>query len=351
MTNIKEMTKEEYIAYRVAEGMDAEKANKLFATFENDAKEFGITDPAEALDYVKRRFSAASAKKKRGVRETFYAVFLSSNMTDYGAQKEYDKAMELYKADPEKAISSGFTNEEGEPIWNTPSLKWKHGSKIIPEDEMQNELLGIAITETAFDANKTKAPEQKERFKDTILNLKGKLSKIDVPMGAFIKFSAGKKQSSNEVENHLFGTDDFDFDLIQVLSIKEVRELINDYFKASKVTISQLPEFAEAHRSDYTKNGLAIVEAAVTDVLITDATKASNLLTINDAYDESLMPVTCWVQKHIPLDFSVETPEVIVVGKVSISNDNNVSINTRGVFVDSKYKVKPDNEEVAKSVQ
>lgn len=339
--SIKEMTKEQYIKYRIEQGMSKEDIEAKYTEFEEQAKDFGM-EGDEILDYVKKRFVASMAKKKRSPRDTFYGVVTIQNLTDFGAQQEYDKAKEAYQEDPNVAIELGLVDEEGDPIWNTPNQDWKHRQKIIPQKELRNDITGIALTEKIFNENATKNAEEKTPYKKLNLRLQRDSLKNTVPMFALVKFEANIKSKTNNVEYFLSGNEETKFEIIKEFDKNTLNVFLNEHYSENIINMEDLATFAAEKAGDYSDKGIAFIKAGLTDIVITDDVKKSNIIVINDPYDESVLPITCWTPKNIDCKFSGNADEILIVGRVTTGDQ--LSINVRGVWVDPRFKVKSDQQ-------
>ena len=352
---IKEMNKEEYTEYRVNSGVEKDKAMEIINRSENIAKEMGMS-AAETLEYIKEAFSQAMVRekyKKGSSLETgdFYGVMVSQNMTDYSAKWNYDNQLKGAKKDKEGAIQAGLVKEvDGKlvPIWNAPGT-WKHGKEITPEKDLRNELVGIGISADDFDSNKGKSESEKIKYKKLKMSMFNNSKNIDVPTFSLVKFNAsiGKNTSDNELS--LFGNDNTRFEIIKEFSKEEVKSFVEEYYKGNVIDIANIPEFGVEHDKDYSENGLAFIFAGLLDLKILDKENRSNIIEIYDPVDDEIAPITCWTDKKIKCDFSENATSILITGTVKNDGDTSV-INTRGLWVDKKFRVSEQQESIAKSL-
>ena len=259
------------------------------------------------------------------------------------------EAIKMFKENPQQAISSGITNEEGEPL--DTREKWASGQpnrrfgKPLPEHNFLKTVFGVALKKNV---------ENSVKF--FILNLTGEMAKDDnIPIFKPVSFRAIDRtpQELDEKEYRLNFSVFTKFTVDESITVPPVNDLINNYCNHLKVNLSDLDKYHDANEDDF--NRLVIVEGDVSTLILDPTIVGSRRLILDqDQEDIDLESegTTCWVPLRTDIDFA-EQSKVIVIGRTArgkkrddqgnfTDEPGDVMINVFGLYCLPEYKIQPN---------
>jgi len=325
--------KKEYLDKRhEKKGTELKELEKKWTEFEAIGKEFGIEENKALSTYIKRRFTSYYAKLDRTPTEDFKGVILGWDITDYGAQREYDNAKKLYSKNPHKAINEGYTDDDGNPLYRKPDFK--KGNPIIPKEAIEINALVIAKT------------KDDENWKEASLKFNHKFLGKEMPQYSLVKFKAIlNKQKSNEQQYFLSAMDTTNFEVERELKDDEVYKLFENLFKKNEAKIGQLKTYYDNLEN---RNAQVLIKGDVSDLVFTDGNK-KNMLILNAEEDENdlITPsTTVLCDKSIDLPFDENAQNIIAIGRLWQGEGDEINMTATSIFCPSRYRIKDKPEEI-----
>lgn len=342
------MDKQEYIK-RWAEKLQisVEDINKEFDIMLEKEK---ITNPQmapEELDNAALKQLVLQYKRQlRSPAIQFEGILIGASDCVDIIQRQRKEAEELYRTDPQTAISEGITNDEGIPLDTRKEFasgqQNRQYGKPLPDHNYLRNIWGIA--------KPSKSEDTPQLFN---MVLSGHLAENeDIPLFKPVRFMAIKKET--KLNSSTFTK----FVVDETLELPEFKQLVDTYIKILK--IGELESYHTANKDDF--NRLCIVEGDVSMVNQEPTQFGSRVMVLEDI-DASLedldsKSLTCWVPERIELDF-MEGSKVLCVGrtgqaKVKDEQGNateelqDVSMNVFGVYAIPEFKVPIENLEEQK---
>lgn len=268
--------------------------------------------------------------------------------------KQKREAIELFKKDPQQAVSQGFVDENGVPL-NTLSV-FKDGrknpgfGKPLPEHNYLRNVYGIAI--------KSNVVNDEPKFFS--MGFSGEKAQSDnIPMFTPVRFMAIDK-TPKETEDVMYVLNQSSF-----TSINEDKDLkLPEFEGLLKATpyfteIKDLLDFHNANKDNF--NRVVITEGSVSSLKLEPTSVGSRVITIEDedlALEdiEAHSGVTCWVPLRTNIDFA-EGSKILVVGRTSQGNKKDdagnkteelgdVTINVYGLYALPDFKIELPELEV-----
>jgi len=265
--------------------------------------------------YVKRELSSPAVKLEG------YVLGLT-DITDYGAQRMYDEAKALYEANPQQAINEGVVDAEGNPIYTKP--EWRKGQIIKPEESKGRTAILLAKR------------EGEENFKKAFLKLAGDKINLEIPLFTPVIFRANMSQKSTDDLLLLNSSTVTEFQATGEM-LDDLTPIISDLkrcFGENMVTPSELKEWHLKNQDDI--NRVAIIKATISDLRFTRDDVRSNILELDDINmgldPDDIERITCWVPKEFKINFKVGTPDVIIVGRTGMDENENINVNAYGIW-------------------
>jgi len=311
MKKISEMSKEEFIEYRVTEKQsDRVEVEKLWEKFEKDFIEKGCTGQ-DLIDRVKRRITSYYIQIDKNPSELFNGVIIGVNESDFGARAQYRAAIKAYQENPQKAIEDGLVNMDGQPIKQTGFDK---GAVIDVEAATQRTYIGVFKGEK--DIN----------YKVGSLVARGKYISKKPPLFSVLKFRATKSKKSDENKYLLNVVMSTDFEVVKELSDEEVEMLLMQNFKENLMSISNLKEYAEKNADNFDR--MAIIKGDVFQMIdddsrtkVDDITKKlvvkNTVLGLNKKDSDEV--VVCYGNPDFPFNFQDIAQDVIAIGQPRVN--------------------------------
>jgi len=345
------MNKDEYIKkWSEKLSLTVEEINTEFDKIFNEEK-LVHKDLSEEMQQQRaiQRLALMYKKQLRSPAVGFEGVIIGiGDSVDIVAKKRRE-AIELFKIDPQTAISEGVTNEEGVPLDNRP--EWSTGrannmfGKPLPESNFLRTIFGIA--------KKTKSDDTPRFFS---MSLSGQKAQDDnMPFMKPINFMAIDKTQDGDNQYKLNASQFTNFTLNVNLQLPINKEVLQKYYG-----ITELSNLGEYHKqkdvTDY--NNIVITEGDVSKLNLEPTAFGSRIMAIEDPNasleDLESKGATCWLPERINVDFG-EGSKVLVIGKTSQGKKKDdqgntteelgdVTINVYGLLVDPKYKIELPEE-------
>jgi hypothetical protein len=293
-----------------------------------------------------RAFVATQSFYKQELRSPsifFEGVVLGASEPFDMVSRQREEAKRLFQEDPKKAVLEGYTDGNGNPLYNKPT--WNDGSpnrnygKTLPDTDNLQNIVGIC----------REKPDQPFRWFTMQFN-DALAGKVNIPMFNPVKFRANPKQTQpdpNEVLLNPYSHIEFEkvnapgFDLMGTL---------RDVPGAGKVhsDLGKLPEWYAPRATLPIPKRMVLVEADVQHINNEPNQKTGNkMIVLSDAtLPEDHEGVTAWLPEHLHklIDFGSGS-RVIALGTVQLSNfqdRENYLMNLWGIYADPKMKLSPD---------
>ncbi len=264
-------------------------------------------------------------------------------------QKMKQTAKIAFSKDPSQAIEMGLTNEEGIPLDNRET--WSTGrqnpgyNKPLPEHNWIRTVFGIAKL-----SNEDTSPQF---FR---LNMNGAVAECDnIPLFIPIKFRAINK-TDIVAEELTFNSSTFTkFNPIKT-DMGSIIDLITKFANKYALEINQLDDFHQNNKTDF--NRLVLIKGDISTLIMeptSNGTRRMILESESAIEDLDAIGLTCWVPKHINIDFA-ENSKVIVLASTSQGKKyvdgvqteelGDISLNVFGLYAIPEYKILIDVEEI-----
>jgi len=265
----------------------------------------------------------------------------TSDCVDIVARQKRE-AIELFKADPQTAISEGVTNEEGIPLdtrkeWGTGRVNNMYG-KPLPENNFLRNVFGIAT--------KSKGAELPKFFS---MLVSGKQAEDEsIPVFKPVRFMAIDK-SNPEGDYKLNASSFTKFIIDEKMQLPKYEELVEQY--CGKVQMNALEGYHSLNKEDF--NRICVVEGDVSILNLEPTAFGSRIMSLEDANasleDMDTKGVTCWLPERINIDFA-EGSKVLVVGRTgqgkkkdeqgnATEEPGDVTLNVFGIYALPEYKI------------
>jgi len=334
MKKTSEMTKEEFIDYRVTEkGSSLDEIKSIWDRFEKEFSNKGCSGQ-DLIDRVKRRITSYFIQIDKNPSEEIEAILIGVTETDFGAKNQYKKAIEAFKTNPEAAISQGLVTEDGQPIAQNGIAK---GAPINLDKALQRTYMGLF--KTKHDVNYVKG----------ILNCRADYFNKIPQLFSVLKFRASKSKNSND-ENYVFSTTSLtDFITIKELNNAETEMLLQQNYKDHLKSISDLKQYAEENigKFDY----FSIIKGDVYQLIddenrtkvdmVTGKTIIKNTMLGINKRDEEESAVVCYGNPAFKFNFTENAQDVIVIGQPRINKTTQeITVVLYGVFAPETFRVK-----------
>jgi len=337
------MDKNDYIkAWSEKTSLPIEEIEKELASLVEEEKQIHKELPFEQQELrALQRLALLYRKILRSPAVGFEGFILGiSDCVDILAKRRRE-AKELYKTDPQLAVTQGTTNEEGIPLetketWPDGRAYQQYG-KPLPEHNYLRNVFGIA---------KKVNSEESASFFTMVLN--GEKAQNDlIPVFNSIRFSAIDKGTENNVKK-LNPSTFTNFLVDDSLNIP-IEETLKQY--QTVIGISELESYHNINKEDF--NRLAVVEGDVSLMNLEPTLFGSRIMILEDSNanleDLNAKSLTCWIPERVKLNFG-EGSKVLVVGRTAQGKKKDeqgnvtdelgdVTLNAFGVFAIPKYKI------------
>lgn len=306
---------------------------ELIKDMEFDGK---TPEETEAIkkEMATKRFITLYRKLLSSTVETFTGVFIGESGSMDMVAKRRKEAGELFKNDPQKAISKGITDSHGIPLYfateeqqkTMPVWAKKRVGKPLPETDIQKWTIGLV--------------DIKEKTIPMIFRIRGDNTKTVLPLFKQIKFNGVSLQSSTEELARINDAGSLNIRVEKSLSDIEIEAMFKKYFKNQIITLEQMEKFVQQHQEF---NRFAIIKAdivSINPIPLANGTTivniSDNTLSFIDAKGNILRGVTCWVPEYINIDFP-ENAEIWIIGVPNV-NERGKSINAMGIYTPTMFK-------------
>jgi len=295
-----------------------------------------------------RRLGLSYKKQLRSPAKWFEGMVIAISDTFDMVRKMRAEAIKEFNENPQNAVTSGITDEEGIPL--DPRATWSTGrenpgfGKPLPEHKYICNIIGIA----------TKDDGKPKIFRMAIQDSLAENSD-KIPMFAPVKFRANDRSEAEDEEFSLNVSTVTVFVEDQTISMPTPTEVIKKFCTNYAVDMNALQDHHSANKDDF--NRLAIIEADVSALVMEPTATGSRRMIVEDANasieDLDATGITCWVPSKINIDFG-ETSRVFVVGRTAqgkkyvdgqaTDEDGDIMMNVFGVYAIPEYKVAPEVE-------
>ena len=335
------------------EGLDLTEIEKNFNSILEEEKILHSTfNEDELKTRALQRVALTLRKLRRSPAVKFEGTIIAvGDMIDFTAKQRRD-AIDVFKTDPQLAISQGLTNENGIPLdirkeWNDgrPNI---HFGKPLPEHNFNRTMWGIGV----------KSSIQNDTPRLFTLNISGNNAEKDnIPMFTPVSFRAiDKTKDTNEMYN-LSSSILTNIEIDNTLKLPDPYTLIKKCCSNYIVKLNDLDKYHETNIDNF--NRFAIIEGDVSTLnLDIPPTRSSRIMIIEDLSTmESLEGngLLCWVPLRCNLDFA-EQSKVLVMGRTNrgkkkeeqgnlTEEPGNITLNTFGVYAIPEYKIKIETHE------
>lgn len=345
MKPVNEMTKEEFINYRIEKfGNEKTSIEKEWDKFEKEFKDMGF-EGNELAQKVKRRLQSFYILLDKSPTEDYKAVFIRVKETDYGIRRQYKAAIEAYQHNPEQAKLQGLVNDQGLPLKINGFDK---GTVIDLDNSVERTFIGIIKNPKSDDWT----------LGELKVNAKVNIGEID-----FFKeysFKAMTSQKSKKDYIISIATQITKPSLERELEPTEAEGILKKYFSSNLMEIKDLKAYVEANAKNYDR--FSIIKADVfnlvdddnrtkVDELTGKTVKKGNMLGVNDN-EPSPNTITCISSPNINFNFNENTQDLIILGQPIIRTDKDgteeVMVMLDGYYAKPEYRVKSVGFEEAK---
>ncbi len=260
----------------------------------------------------------------------------------------------IFKADPQKAIADGITNDEGIALdtrkeWSTGNPNRRFGLPL-PKHNWLRTIYGVAL--------KSNVDTMPKYF---IMQMSGEVATNDnIPLFKPVKFRAIDKTTPEnaEAQYNMNSSTFTTFDIDETIKLPTTEELMTKYCKPIKV--SELSTYHEQNKDDY--NRLVAVEGDVSTIVMEPTSVGSRRVILEDSesiFDLDSQGTTCWVPERVLIDFA-EGSKVIMLGRTGqgkaldeqgnpTDEPGDVMINAFSLYALPKYKIEPNIRELTVS--
>lgn len=301
-------------------GITKEEFKTVYDECEKEIKSRGATTNIEAQALA--LLHAKLKKRLQSPAKLFTGViFGKSGIIDYGA-KQRKEALKIWAENKERAISEGFTDKDGNPLYQK-GFEGKKGTKIDAND----------VGRTIMLVAKLKDGTDEPRL--TYLSLRGDKCNLEVPEFKAVEFMANINKNTTETTYFLNQSMMTEF---KVVDDKEINfpEFAAKNLRSHCVPLISLREYHQKTAEDF--NRFAIFRANVSDIMISD-------LGYNTAVrlDEEDLPFDENIVGWLPKDAKVNFPEgalgLFFVGQTRLGEDGRLSLNLYSVYVPQNYRI------------
>ncbi len=339
------MNKEEYLKnWSDKLSLTVEQIEQEYqALFEEEKQIHKDLSPEEQEQRALQRLALTYKKQLRSPAVGFEGVIIGTADCIDIVAKQRREAKELFKTDPQTAVSEGVTDEEGIPldtreVWRNGKTNYSFG-KPLPEHNYLRNVYGVV--------KKTKGADEPKFFSMVISGERAEDETI--PVFAPLKFMAIDKSGYDETEYKLNASTFTTFTDNETLAIPALKDLLYTY--TPPVAITDLERYHNDNKEEF--NRLCVVEGDVSALNLEPTAFGSRVMSLEDPSstleDLDAKGVTCWVPERINLDFA-EGSRVLVVGRTDQRKKKDdqrnpteelgdVTMNVFGVYAIPEYKI------------
>ena len=324
-------------------------AEQLSITIEECEKDYNNFlnefDDVENPDSQKRALHKLTLYYKRQLRSPaigFEGIVIGVGDTIDTVARQKREAQELYRTDPQLAVTQGVTDEQGIPLdtrkeWSTGTPNPRFG-KALPENNFMKNIWILA---------KKSGSEDDLKFYNMVLS--GKLTEQeDIPIFKPVRFMAIDK------EDRINPSSFTKFQIDETINCPEIKQLLDNYLKVLK--IKELESYHLINKEDLGR--LCCVEGDVSMLNLEPTAFGSRVMVLEDLEasleDLEAKSLTCWTPERINLDFA-EGSKVIVVGRTAQGYQKDdqgnkteelgdISLNVFGVYAIPEHKIELPEE-------
>ena len=275
-------------------------------------------------------------------------VIAVSDVVDTVAKRKRE-ANEFFKTNPQKAIEMGFCDINGLPL--ETKKEWADGrqnfnfGKPLPEHSYLRNVWGIGLKSTV----------KGDKPKFFSMSLSGEVAKKeDIALFTPVRFRAIDRTAPEDIDKKytLNGSLFSKFDVDESIKLPPAKELLNTYCKDMFVGLSNLQEYHNRMKEDFSR--LVIVEGDVSTLVLEPTSVGSRRVILEDAsnIDIESKGVVCWVPGRINIDFA-EQSKILVIGRTGqgkkldadrkpTEEAGDMMVNVYGLYALPEYKILPN---------
>jgi hypothetical protein len=332
MKKVSEMSKEEFIEYRIKEkSCDEKEVKTLWEEFEKGFIEKGCAGQ-DLIDRTKRRLTSYYIQIDKNPAEEFEGILVGMKESDFGARAQFIKATEAFKENPQKAIENGLVTVDGKPLSQSGIAK---GSPINIESSTQRGFIGLF-----------KRKNDMNYIIGELISRGQNFDKIP-PMFSLIKFRASVSKKTSVVKYVLNATTVTNYQFIKELTDEEVELMLTTEFKEHLLSFDGLQEFMDINKDNWDR--MAILKGDVYQ-LIDDSNRTkvdeatgktvikNTMLGINKK--DSDETIVCYGNSIFPFNFQDIAQDIIVIGQPRQNQSTKeITMALYGVYAPRKFRV------------
>ena len=294
-----------------------------------------------------QRLALMYKKQLRSPAVGFEGIIIGIGECNDIVARQKREATELFKTDPQTAISEGVTNEEGIPLdtreeWSTGRVNPQYG-KPLPEHNYLRNVWGIVT--------KTKAYGEPRFFSMTLSG--DKATDESIPTFKPLRFM-GIDKSKDEAEYRLNASQFTKFVEDEKLNLPDYEELLEKYIGI--IPLKDLESYHSENKDDF--NRIVAIEGDVSMLNLEPTAFGSRIMGVEDSEasleDLDAKGVTCWLPMRTEVNFA-EGSRVLVIGRTTQGKKKDelgnateelgdVTINVYGLYALPEFKVELPDE-------
>ena len=283
-----------------------------------------------------QRLALSYKKQMRSPAVGFEGIIIGMSDCVDTTLRQKREAKEIFEMDPETAVTSGVTDNEGNALdqrkeWGEGRSNPQYG-KPLPDHNYLKNIWGIA--------KRTKNGSEAKFFSMVLSGQKAQDETI--PLFKPVKFMAIDKGERLNASTFT------EFNIAELV-LPNYRGLIEQYAGTQKM--SELEAYHNINKED--RNRLCIVEGDVSSLNLEPTAFGSRIMSIEDAEasleDLDAKGVTCWLPERINIDFA-EGSKVLVVGRTAqgkkrdeqgqpTDEPGDVTLNVYGIYALPEFKI------------
>lgn len=293
-------------------------------------------------DQEKRAFLRLNGHWKKELRSPakFFEGMIIRVATPFDVLRSmHQNARVMFEKTPQKAISEGWTDAEGNALDNRKTYSTgrenpDYGKKLPPHRYIQN-ISGIAK------ANDMDAP-----VKFTMVLSERTAGKLDIPIFTPVKFRANP--SKKQPDDGTLGLNEYSnikFQAAEIEGFPGPEEVLKQFYEDDFIPVEELSEWHKQNENNPRR--LAIIDGFVDDVdpEANPSTGNSRIVMIDDLGEAE---VVIWVPEHLLkfVDFGASS-RVIALGRSSqttYDDEERTMLNCEGLYAPPEDKIPLDNE-------
>lgn len=328
---IEDMSKDDFIKYRMTKGTPKEEITTEWEKLEKQFKDSGYSEK-DAVERTKRKLVNFYMIQDRFPTVNVEGIIIGFQESDYGARRQYQKALEEYKKSPEQAIVSGFVTPDGKPLHQTG---FSQGQIIDLKNVTERSYIGMYKA------------EGDDKF--IIGEVKGRGVHAPPELFARVSFKAGVGKK-NSKEYHVYTiVKTTAFATHEKLNDSQVMSLLKDNFGEKLVELGSLKDWCSQHEKDFS---WCIIKGNVyqlnddplrkrIDMLTGEEVTKGNFLGLASTDVENPITIGCSGSSDIKFNFDDMAMDIVALGRPRVRQDTGeLSMQLYGVYCPMKHQIK-----------